>query len=184
MSVLKKVKVFKDVLQQEDFDEVQKYLLRSEWGLNTSSDNYQTNKIFWGMSGLERFEFFSVTVFDQIKKLVGNNFELDNILANAQSMGQDGSPHYDNNDPRYYTFILYSNPEWDYQWGGQTVFFDRYVKENTDEQVTLSDETKVIYPIPNTAAFFPANIYHYGISPSRDFYGMRYSLAFRIYKTK
>ena len=163
------------------FSKAQEFLLQPKWGLNTSHPEYQSHKVFWGMQ-LGKEKFFNKDVFSIVKKLTNCNFKINKILANAQSTLQDGSPHIDSDVENHMTFILYANHTWDYQWGGQTIFFDRYRFREKDEVVVNSEDIFYVNPIPNTAVFFPSNMIHYAVGPNRDFYGMRYTIAFHLEK--
>ena len=176
-----KIVQYENVLTDKMFNEVRKHLGYPRWGLNLSDPAYQSHKIFWGMR-LEKEKFFNDTIFKIVKKLTKTNFKIHKVLANAQSTLQDGSPHVDNHEKDTMTFILYANETWDYQWGGQTIFFDRYqeIKDGKRETIVNSDDVYSIYPIPNTAVCFPSNMIHYAMGPNRDFYGIRYTVAYHL----
>jgi 2OG-Fe(II) oxygenase superfamily len=185
MSFTEQIIQYKNVLPDEMLKEIPHILNQSKWGLNSSDpnyQNYQVHKQFWGMR-LDDDPFCNKKMFGIVKKLTKKKFTINQILANAQSSLQDGSPHADAANPKGRTFIFYANGQWDYQWGGQTIFFDRYAAEtyNENREITVnSDETYSVYPIPNSAVFFPSNMIHYGQGPSRDFYGIRYTIAFHL----
>ena len=160
------------------FNKIPLFLNQPRWNLNCSDFKDKNMKIFWGML-LNQEKFFYHEIFNIIKKKTNKNFEISKILANAQSTLQDGSPHYDSTNTNAWTFILYVNEKWDYQWGGQTILFDRYVNDKGSIDVT-SELFETVYPIPNTAIFFPSNMIHYAMGPSRDFNGIRYSIAYHL----
>jgi hypothetical protein len=178
MEFIQKIKQYKDVLDTETFDILDRYLRQPKWALSVSDPKYSPHKVFWGMR-LDDEPFFNKKVFSIVEELTGKKFITTSILANAQSTLQDGAPHVDSESTDTYTFILYANKTWDYQWGGQTIFFDRYRYEDSEE-VMNSDSVYSVYPIPNTAVFFPSNMVHFGSSPSRDFYEMRYTIAYHL----
>ena len=184
MSFTEQIIRYKNVLPDDMFKELPRVLSQPKWGLNISDPAYQSHKLFWGMI-LDDDPFFNKKMFGIIKKLTKKKFEINQILANGQSCLQDGIPHADNQDPRAKTFILYANEEWDYQWGGQTVFFDRYATKTFNENretIVNSDEIYNVYPIPNSAVFFPSNMIHYAQGPNRDFYGIRFTIAFHLFE--
>ena len=176
-----KILRFENVLNDKMFEKSRSFLSQPKWNLNVSDPNYQSHKVFWGMM-LSDEKFFTQDVFKIVRKITKKNFEINKILANAQSALQDGSPHSDDIRPNAMTFILYANETWDYQWGGQTIFFDRYRIDNDGESEIIknSDNVYSIYPIPNTAVLFPSNMIHYGMGPNRDFYGIRYTIAYHL----
>lgn len=186
MDFRKQIITYENVLPPEMFAEAQQYLNRPLWSINQSDPNYQGHKLFWGMQ-LQTEKFFNHDVFQYVKKLIKDkDVKIKKILANAQSTLQDGTPHCDTTNPKGRTFILYANETWDYQWGGQTIFFDRikvdnHEKKDTDEIVNSSGVHHVM-PIPNTAVYFPSNMVHYAVGPHRDFYGIRYTIAYHLIK--
>jgi len=184
MSLKDKIINYEKFLPDEMFDEIEPYLTRqSRWSINRSDPKYHSHKIFWGMR-LEEEKLFSEDIFKLIEKKTQKRFEIIQILANAQSTLQDGSPHIDSVEPEARTFILYANRDWDYLWGGQTIFFDRHrVLDKEKKQLTdviNSSEVLNIFPIPNTAVLFHSNILHYAAGPSRDFYGIQFSVAYHL----
>ena len=183
MDFRKKIVRYDNFLPQKMFDDIKPFLLQKKWGLSLSNPNSQSHKVFWGMI-LDDGKFFAEDVFYLIKKATKKNFKINQILANAQSTLQDGSPHTDSIDPKSKTFLIYSNAEWDYQWGGETIFFDRYriFDKNKDktEEIINSTDIHQIYPVPNTAVYFPSNMIHYAMGPNRDFYGIRYTIAYHL----
>ena len=186
MDFRKQIITYENVLPPDMFAEVLQYLNRPMWGVNKSDPNYQSHKLFWGMQ-LRKEKFFNTDVFNHVKKLINErDVSIHQILANAQSTLQDGSPHCDSVNPKGRTFILYANEAWDYQWGGQTIFFDRTKVENREkkeiEEVVNSLDIHHVMPIPNTAVYFPSNMIHYAMGPNRDFYGIRYTIAYHLIK--
>lgn len=184
MSFFDQIKVYKKVLPSHKFHEMCDHVAFGNWTINISSQNYQSHKLFWG-SGLTKNPFFHEYVFGQIKQLIGDDYQIEEILGNAQSALQPASPHMDNVSPNAYTFILYANKKWDYTWGGQTIFFNKYWDSKTNSPKIAheeEDEVKCIFPLPNVGVFFPGNIVHYAEAPTRDFYGVRYSVAFKLSK--
>jgi len=183
MKFIDKIIRYENFLPQKIFDGIMPHLHERNWGLSYSHSQYQAHKVFWGMQ-LDINKFFNETIFEQIKETTKKKFKINQILANAQSALQDGSPHIDTENPKGITFIIYANTEWDYQWGGQTIFFDRYriynKLNNSFEDIVNSSDVHTIFPVPNTAVYFPSNMYHYAMGPSRDYYGLRYTVAFHL----
>jgi len=178
MQFTEKIKEYDQVISQEMFEKLPHYLQKKNWGLNASDPQYQPHKKFWGMI-LSEEPFFNQAIFSRIKTLTERDFTISRIIANAQSTLQDGSPHHDDISANSWTFILYCNSDWDYQWGGQTVFFDRYRTPNGEIDI-VSNRVHNVYPIPNTGVLFPGNMMHYAQGPNRDFYEVRYSVAWHL----
>jgi len=156
---------FTDILSDEEFDKLEELLYRPKWGYthkSTADDRWRR----WRME-LKDDEFFTKFFFEKIKTLTDKSFEIKAVYANGQTYGQNGSWHQDSTEPNYYAFIFYANREWDMLWGGSTLF----------------NSGISIYPIPNSAVFFPCNIFHYGQEPTRHFEGLRMTVAYKLEET-
>ena len=57
---------------------------------------------------------------------------------------------------------------WNPSWGGKTVFF------------LNKEDLHYVLPKPNSASYFPANIFHFAESTTRHFQGMRISVAWKL----
>lgn len=187
------VKVFDNVFSEEDFLSVYRHLcFSSKWSFGSHSqrpdigeDNQQVIRLnaysgirshhdpfvtpFWRME-LSEEKFFNTYLFDKVKELTGDDFDIEMIYANGQTYGQSGSFHQDHHEG--HTFLLYSNSHWDVEWGGNTVFMDE------------DNVLKYIPPIPNRAVYFPGTILHYAESPTRRYSGLRMTVAFKLFKKK
>ena len=179
--MLDQIKEYENVLTQQQFEAVEAYLKTSNWGLHTS-DHLAKHKMFWSLMRLEEFELFNTEILNVIEQLTETRFELIRCYANAQTILLDGHEHMDGAEENDFTFLIYMNRIWKYEWGGETMFFDRYYDMKTQSPVQLSSKYKLYLPFPNNGLFFPGRIYHYGRAPGRDFYGVRYSLAFKLLK--
>lgn len=67
------------------------------------------------------------------------------------------------------TVLWYVAPEWNVEWGGETVFFD------ADQ-----DAAAVVSPRPGRMVVFDGSIIHAGRPPNRICYAPRYTLAFKL----
>ena len=181
MSLLDQIKQYDDVLSQEEFEEVEKHLDSYGWGKHYSTTDNE-EKFLWSLPSLEKHNFFSNKLVKKIEKITKMRFQVERIYANAQTTSLDGFPHYDLADDNGYTFLIYMNREWRYEWGGETVFLDRYFDIESNEPVEVSKNYRFFVPKPNCALFFPGKIYHFGKSPTRDFNGIRYTLAFKLFE--
>lgn len=177
--MLDKIQQFDSVLTEKQFDAVQAHLNCENWGLQYS-DNTVTNKFFWILQNLEKYELFKTDILNTIQELTNKKFELIRAYINAQTILLDGAEHRDDHRENAYTFLIYINKEWMYEWGGETMFFDRYFDEKQNKVIENSKDYRLYVPIPNTALFFPSTIHHYGRAPARDFYGIRYTLAYKL----
>lgn len=67
------------------------------------------------------------------------------------------------------TALWFIAPEWNVEWGGETLFFD----SNLDAQVAVS-------PRPGRLVLFDGTLTHVGRPPNRICYAPRYTLAFKL----
>ncbi|MGB9428805.1 MAG: 2OG-Fe(II) oxygenase [Gammaproteobacteria bacterium] len=67
------------------------------------------------------------------------------------------------------TALWFIAPEWNVEWGGETLFFD----SNMDAQVAVS-------PRPGRLVLFDGSLTHAGRPPNRICYAPRYTLAFKL----
>ena len=101
----------------------------------------------------------------------GINAELQSISVNAQSMGQDGTPHIDgrfNSNER--TLMYFANSKWDKEWGGPFQILDPDTK----------DVIKEIDFVPGRLIYFDCGLLHRGLAPEAVSYIYRKSIVFRI----
>jgi hypothetical protein len=177
--ILNQIKTFDGVFTKEQFDQIHKVLKGPIWHKNNSRPDAES--AFWGIGDLHNHEYFSSDLMDHIRTIIGSEFKLDHILVNSQSTLQDGEPHYDNYQKNGYTFMVYMNPVWDIQWGGMTVFLDRFVDENKNIVVNDQKRNRCIFPVPNMGVLFPSNIIHFALGPNRKFGGQRITVAYKLY---
>ena len=158
---------FGDDTQKEIFDRLKK----PHWGISGGDSNKP--EIFWHYDGLEgpnHNGYFSEYIYEKICKNLDKNFKsVERIYANGQTAGQCGTPHYDDGD---LTFLYYPNHEWNPNWQGHLIFFDK----DGDEV------SKIVEYKSNRAVLFPGTIKHYADAPSRFFNGLRISLAYKLWK--
>jgi SM-20-related protein len=89
--------------------------------------------------------------------------------ANGMPSGIEGGVHLDSNLDEHLTAIYYPHPEWQPNFGGETLFF------NAD----ASDLTSALYPKPNRLAIFPGTIPHVARPTSQRFTNLRITLMFK-----
>jgi hypothetical protein len=177
MNFTSKIEIYNNFLPENLFDEIEPFLRNTpKWTINRS--NTYDDGIFWGID-LSQETLFNDTIFNFAKKKLNRNIQFNRIFANGQSTLQDGNPHTDSLLSNAKTLIIYANKKWDYCWGGYTVFFDRYKIEN-NETLLMSEETHSVFPFPNTAVYFPSNMFHCGLSPLKKFNGIRFTLVYQV----
>lgn len=71
------------------------------------------------------------------------------------------------------TALWYIAPEWNVEWGGETLFFN-----------SQQDAEAVVSPRPGRLVIFDGNLLHVGRPPNRICYAPRYTLAFKLEPAK
>jgi hypothetical protein len=120
------------------------------------------------MSKLENDEFFSVYLLNKIKEITKDNFEVERIYFNGHNACSQGHPHIDSDKENGRTFLIYCNKFWDMALGGSTSFI-------------IDNEVQSFFPDPKSAIYFKNNILHMASPISKDFKGIRVTLAFKLY---
>jgi len=116
-------------------------------------------------------------LFDIIQRLVEALFsaysnsplEVYRIYTNAVMYGDAAFVHRDANDDEHVTVLVYPNPEWKSELGGETIFYDE-----------KGEIVEAIEPRPGRLCLFHGSIQHKGSPPSRLFWGSRYTTAFKF----
>ena len=67
------------------------------------------------------------------------------------------------------TALWYIAPDWDVEWGGETLFFN-----------SAKDAEAVVSPKPGRLVIFDGSIVHAGRPPNRVCYAPRYTLAYKL----
>jgi predicted 2-oxoglutarate/Fe(II)-dependent dioxygenase YbiX len=88
--------------------------------------------------------------------------------ANAHTYGIEGYPHKDAEDRNNFTTMIYCNPTWKKEWGGETVFWGR--NGNTRRAVT---------PSPFKIIQFRGDMLHAARPLTRDCKELRITLMFK-----
>ena len=89
--------------------------------------------------------------------------------ANGHTYGLGGQIHTDDERDGHFTLLYYPMPEWRAAWGGETVFYH-----------PSGDLAAAVAPAPNRAVFFDSRIAHAGRAPTRNFAGLRVTIAFKL----
>lgn len=157
---------YEEVLSKPRLAHCVSHIKGAGWVFAGSSTPSAKSK-FWYMNLIHE-PFFSKIIFEDIKKLLGRDFTLDQCYANGQTYGQDGSFHYDEANQHFndaWTFLLYLN-----NISGNT----EILVDNHKEHI-MSIEPRI-----NTAVLFPQNLLHRGLGPNRDCYDLRVTVAFKM----
>lgn len=169
---------FDNVLTQEEFEQCAQHLLRPMWERTNSNPAMGVECVFWRMN-LTKDKFFTKTLFNKLQKLLKKKFEIVDLYANGSTTSMASVPHIDAREHGVHVFLLYVNSEWQVEWGGHTTFINKYVDIDRGEE-TGTNDTISILPRPNSALYFPGNIVHLSEAPTREFRGLRMTIAFRV----
>lgn len=166
------IKIIDNIFSDAEIEKINEFLSKPSWYFGHVSDSnseISRKKQFWFME-LVNEPYFNDYLYSIIKHVANIDYKLARVYANGQTYGQDGSWHVDSLDDNQYTFVYYANKTWETHWQGNTVFLDSETKQ-----------TYSIFPKPNRGILFPGKILHYPESPSRDFYGLRTTIAFKLW---
>lgn len=177
MNYLELIEEYDDVFSNEELDEIHKATQTPRWEI-TNSNPEQGERTFWRMN-LMQDKFFNSTLLKKVSKIINKKVELEDVYFNGTTTSMASAAHIDAREHGVYVFLVYLNPEWHIQWGGQTIFLNKYFDVETEEM--LGDlKSKNYFPKFNFATFFPGNIVHIAEAPTRDYYGLRITLAYRV----
>lgn len=140
------------------------------WKLNGSSNSDNEDKLFWYLN-VENNKFFNEVLFCKIKEIIKEYLDEEivytRIYLNGHTFGQQGYFHTDDDDLEGRTLLIYCNNSWKVEYCGATVF------DKGNEIISM-------YPEPFSAVYFNANIKHFSQPISRDFLGLRITLAYKL----
>lgn len=103
----------------------------------------------------------------KLKKYLKKDLIFIRSHSNGSTFGQTSTFHKDFDEDDVWTFILFSSPNWNTQWGGEFVCFD-----------PINKEYKYVPYVPNTGCLIPSNWQHYGSAPNEITDSLRTTLAF------
>lgn len=170
----KHIYIVDDILTKNKIREFYDYANSLSFSRNERDDNDDQYPIFSVDFKPELFE--NETEIGKISKKLLNrfypndSFELYRCYINLSTYGDVEFPHLDCDVKRNdITILYYVNYEWDYTWGGETLFY-------------TNGETKLaIIPKPGRFIIFNGNIEHKGSIPTRICKIPRLSLAFKYF---
>lgn len=99
------------------------------------------------------------------------SLEPERIIVNAYNHGDSSWLHRDSDLENNYTVILYINPEWDWNWGGETIF----IQNGGEIILTVS-------PTPGRVVLFDGRILHGPRPVSREAPFPRVGVTFQCIK--
>jgi len=157
---------------------VQKFfILRDEfkyagWSLSNHAGygNKETDKVFWRLNG-ENNNLIMYDCASFVKLKLQKYLQQELIFIRAQSngttFGQSSQFHMDFTEDNVWTFVLFTEKNWNTQWGGEFVVLN-----------PTSNEYKYVSYIPNNGVLIPSNWLHYGMEPNHFTDKLRTTIAF------
>lgn len=109
-------------------------------------------------------------LYNKLKELLPENARLIRCYANGHTCGVDANIHYDDIRENTMTFIFYPMSEWNVDWGGETIFWDRQNREII----------KSVLPKSNRLLEFPSYLWHGARPISRYCNKLRITLMFKF----
>jgi hypothetical protein len=98
------------------------------------------------------------------------HYQVLRVYCNCVAYGDMLFTHTDVHDGKEgLTALWYIAPEWNVDWGGETMFYDN-----------AQDGVACVTPKPGRLAIFDGTIRHAGRPPNRICYAPRYTLAFKL----
>lgn len=161
---------YKNFLTYQDYEELDKVLLK-EHRWNPFHKSTESSHLFWQMElDKDTNSYFFTSMLDKIKKVTTQkHFDVERVYFNGHNACSSGALHQDTNKENGRTFLIYCNRVWNPVLGGGTVFQKSH------------DNIFSIYPYPGSAVYFPGNIPHCALPISKDFNGVRITLAYKLY---
>ena len=164
--------IIKKVLPDSKF-----YSLRDEFNYaGWKLENYsykgggENDKISWMLNEsnnkLIMYECASIIKL-KIQKYLKQDLILIKVHSNGATVGQTQKFHIDFDKDDIWTFVLFTEENWNTQWGGEFVSFD-----------PINNTYKYTPFMPNSGALIPSNWEHYGAAPNVYTDNLRTTMAF------
>jgi len=131
---------------------------------------YRHHVVEYNPEKLVRTQLFHVV--ERLLRLLfpdSEGLEVYRIYTNAVMFGDAAFVHRDSSDLDHVTVLVYPNPEWAPELGGETVFYSE-----------SGEIVEAVEPRPGRICLFHGNILHKGSPPSRLLWGCRYTTAFKF----
>ncbi len=151
---------------------------QGNWYYKNSSLSLKERKkkqqnVFWAMS-LTTFPLFTDIILKHLESKTGKRFELLDVYANGQTVGQDGTWHFDDPEPgSMYTFLLYMTSTPETINSTNCNFFGGYTKFKLNRMIVD------VEPITNRGVLFKSKLIHVGLSPLYQ-NSLRVSIAYKL----
>ena len=183
--VMKDITIFDNFLSDDLLQDTLKFIIppsrnsppsieRGNWQYTGSSYGASSGigVTFWVMK-LQHFTLFTNTILKVIESKSCKRFELLDVYANGQTIGQDGSWHVDNDEPDTYTFLLYMSYLPDIIDSTNYKMFGGCTKFKLNRMITD------VEPITNRGVLFSSKVIHAGLGPKLANV-LRVSIAYKL----
>lgn len=169
--------VIKNVLPTQKFLQLYDGIFFDWVLLNGADPNDSDDKYTWGKKIEDELSLTNIDVATFIKlkiqKVLKTDIRLVKIHVNGQTSNQLTKFHVDYYDSDFWTFVLFTSPEWNSNWGGEFIL-----------QNPVNKSYKYVPYIPNTGCLLPSNWMHVGTSPNGFTDKLRTTIAFSYCSSK
>jgi Rps23 Pro-64 3,4-dihydroxylase Tpa1-like proline 4-hydroxylase len=168
---MENIKVYDNFLKENEIKRVVDIISSKKWSWGHTSDKTITPTLFWTMD-LKENEYFTVYLKNVIEKHFSKKFKINRVYANAQTYGQDGNFHVDDESPNAYTVTLYISD------------IDKELIDTIGGYISfkLPNKTYLVNfePYYNRCVFFPSNYLHRGSAFCRYCMELRICIAWKL----
>jgi hypothetical protein len=166
--------IFEDVCDLDLYQSVYDELVDG-WSMCVRTLEKTNINRHWGKETRYDLIFLKAASYIQlkIKKFIKQEINLCKIVVNGQTRGQESFLHKDFDESYFLTFVLFTSPSWDTNWGGDFVCFDE-----------LNNTYKHVLYKPNRGVLIPSNWDHVGQGPNLNTHELRTSVAFSFVEAR
>jgi len=173
---MEKISVIDNFLTQEELKKVKDIIQSKSWSFyHTSNGRSDINTPFWSTELYDE-TYLSEYIKNIIEKHFFKKFTIIRLYANAQTFGQDGEYHIDDDADDCFTFVLYINnvKHYDIDLACGYIYF-KLPELNY----------KICYePIDNRGIMFPSNYTHKACAFTRFIKELRVVISFKLKELK
>ncbi len=185
-SALSTIQIYENLLTDEQLHTLENIAFHnSEWSLMNKSDDIlreYSQFLCSEITGDVILQNFLRTFIKKINIQNIDDYEIANAYMNLSLFGLDLNPNFHSENDGDYTIIVYLNKDWDFLWGGETLFFDCIVNPVTKQFDHLSKDHRSVFPSHNKALVFPSNLLYSIQSPKKDCRKVQLNAIFNLRK--
>ena len=163
--------IIKKVLPDSLFLSIRDEFKYTGWRLTNYSNGKDSNeRVSWRLNEPNNkllFQKCGSIIKLKLQKHLRQNLNLIRVHSNGNTFGQSTRFHIDFKNNDIWTFILFTEIDWNTQWGGEFVVYD-----------PICQVYRYVPYIPNSGALIPSNWEHYGAAPNETTDNLRTTLAF------